>query len=197
MIFFRKFLIWIKKERNKNAKKLYLLSFLASLLGVLIGTALDLFVPFNSWGNVSRTAVLLPTMVSMFIFGYAISIHLHNKRISEDPLWQPYRARLSPSWRRRAALVVGAFILLAVYANGQSIGYTPISSLLAAVVIGLIAFIRTTTEEAQREELNIPDSRDIRYEQQVKKLEQARAEAQRKKAERKKKQSEKDSENNE
>lgn len=191
MIFFRKFLIRIKKEHNNNAKKTYILSFLVSLLGIMIGTVLDIFVPFNSWGNILRTLTLIPTTIAMFIFGYAISLYLHNKKINEDPLWQPYRARLSPSWRRRVALVAGAFILLAVYANEQSIGYTPVSCLLAALVLALVAFIRTTRAEAQREELNIPDSRDIRYEQQVKRLEEARAEAQRRKTERKKKQSEK------
>lgn len=195
MIFFRKFLIRIKKEHNNDAKKLYILSLLASLLGIAIGTALDLFVPFNSWGNLLRTLTMLPTMTAMFVFGYAISLHLHNRRIIEDSSWIPYRARLSPSWRRRIALVAGAFILLGIYANEQSVGYTPLSSLFAALVIALVAFIRTTREEAQREELNIPDSRDIRYEQQMKKLEEARAEAQRKKAERKKKLSGKSDDN--
>lgn len=194
MLIFRKFLVRIKREYNTNAKKLYAISLLASIVGILIGTVLDLYVPFNSVGNIFRTLTLLPTMTAMFIFGYAVSLYLHNKKINEDPNWVPYRSRLSPTWRRRFALIVGALILLGIYANEQSIGYTPLSSVFAAIIIALVAFIRTTREEAQREELNIPDSRDLRYEQQMKKLEAARAEAQRKKAERKKKQDSTDSE---
>lgn len=191
MLVFRKFLIRIKREQSQNPKKLYIISVLASLLGVLIGTLLDLFIPFNSWGNVLRTLTLIPTSASMFIFGYAVSLHLHNKKVEQDSSWMPYRARLSPTWRRRAALVVAAFILLGIYANEQSLGYTPVSCLFAAIAVALVAFIRTTRDEAKREELEIPDARDIRYEQQMKRLEEVRAEAQRKKAERKKEQEEK------
>lgn len=197
MLHFRKFLVRIKKEYNTNAKKLYILSILASVFGILIGTALDLFVPFNSWGNVLRTLTLIPTTISMFVFGYAVSLYRHKRKVEQDPNWMPYRMRLSPSWRRRIALIIGAFILLGIYANEQSVGYTPLSSLFAALVIALVAFIRTTKDEAQREELNIPDSRDIRYNQQIKRLEEARAEAQRRKAERKKRQAEGTDENDE
>jgi len=177
MLFFRRFLVRIKKEYNTNRKNLFLFSTLASVLFILIGIAADLFIPFNSWGNLIRTLILIPTATSMFIWGYSIAIHNHYKKIETDPMWVPFRARLSPTWRRRTALIVGAVLVVGVYANSQSIGYTPISSLFTAIVIGLVAFIRTTREEARREEFDIPDERDIRYDQQMKKIEQARKEA--------------------
>lgn len=181
MLFFRRFLVRIKREYNSNKKRLFLYSILASVLFVAMGLLADAFIPFNSWGNIIRTVILIPTTLSIFIAGYATSLHLHYKKIDSDPSWVPYRARLSPTWRRRTALIVGAFLLVGIYANSATIGYTPISSVFAAIVVSMIAFIRTTREEAQREEYDIPDERDVRYEQQMKRIEESRREAARRK----------------
>lgn len=185
MLYFRKFLVRIKREYNTNRTKLFLYSVLSSLLFIGIGCLADAFIPFNSWGNVIRTAILIPTSISMFIFGYALSLKMHYKKTDTDPYWIPFRARLSPTWRRRSALILGAFLIVGIYANNQAIGYTAISSLFVAIAIAMIAFIRTTKEEARREEFDIPDDRDIRYEQQIKKIEASRAEAARRKEARK------------
>lgn len=185
MLFFRKFLVRIKREYNTNSKRLFLYSILSSLLFVGIGLLVDAFVPFNSWGNLIRTLILIPTSLSLFILGYGISLYQHYKKIDTDPYWVPFRARLSPTWRRRAALIVAAVLLVGIYANSQTIGYTPVSSLFASIGIAMVAFIRTTKEESRREEFDIPDERDVRYDQQLKKIEASRAEAARRKQMRK------------
>lgn len=188
MLFFRKTLVRIKREYNTNRKKLFLYSILATVLFVLLGTAADLFLPFNGVSNLVRTLILIPTSISMFVLGYSLSLYGHYRQLENNLNWVPFRARLSPTWRRRTALIVGAFLILGIYANEQSTGYTPISSLITAVVIGLLAFIRTTKEEAKREEFNLPDERDVRYDQQMKKINAAREEAIRRKEMRKEEQ---------
>lgn len=191
MLFFRKTLVRIKREYNTNRKRLFLYSVLATVLFILLGTVADLFLPFNSVSNLVRTLILIPTSISMFVLGYGLSLYGHYRQLENDPGWVPFRARLSPTWRRRTALIVGAFLVLGIYANEQSTGYTPISSLITAVVIGLLAFIRTTKEEAKREEFNLPDERDVRYDQQMKKINAAREEAIRRKEMRKEEQKKK------
>lgn len=191
MLFFRKALVRIKREYNTNRKKLFLYSALATVLFILLGTVADLFLPFNGVSNLARTLILIPTSISMFVLGYGLSLYGHYRQLENDPDWVPFRARLSPTWRRRTALIVGAFLILGIYANEQSTGYTPISSLITAVVIGLLAFIRTTKEEAKREEFNLPDERDVRYDQQMKKINAAREEAIRRKEMRKEEQKKK------
>lgn len=173
---FRKFLIRIRREYHTNPRRLFLFSLLAVLLFTGIGIVADVFLPFIMWGNAVRSAILIPTSTAMFVLGYAVSLFLHYSRTNSNPEWVPYRLRFSPTWRRRIALVVLAFMVVAVYSNGFRIGYTAAASVFVALGIALFAFIRTTKEEAKREELDLPDTRDARYEQQMENLEKIRKE---------------------
>lgn len=186
MLFFRKALIRIRREYNVNPKALFMYSALASLLTVVIGIVADIFLPFESWGNVVRSVILIPTAASLFTLSYAVSLFMHYSRINSNPDWVPFRLRMSPSWRRRISAIVGAVLLVIMYASGFRIGYTPISSIFVAIAIGLFAFMRTTREEAAREEFNIPDVRDVRYNKQMDKLTEQRKVLERERLERRK-----------
>lgn len=183
---FRKFLVRIRKEYNTNKNRLYIYSAAALFVATVAGIVADAFLPFNGLWNALRTVILIPTAVSAFVFGYAISLELHYRRIAMDPDWKPFRMRFSPTWRRRISAIAAAFAIVFVYANGYRIGYTLVSSLFVAVVIAIFAFLRTTRDEAKREEFNIPDSRDTNYETHRKKLAADRIEAQRRREEDKK-----------
>ena len=173
---FRKFLVRIRREYHQNPKRLFIGSFLSTLIFVGLGLLADAFLPFESFGNVVRSIVLIPTSISMFVLGYAISLFMHYARVSSDPNWTPYRLRLSPSWRRRVSAVVGAMMFVVIYANGFRVGYTPTSSVAVAIAIALFAFMRTTKEEAAREQFDIPDVRDVKYNSHMKKLASQRIE---------------------
>lgn len=183
---FRKFLVKIRKEYNTNKNRLYLYSAAVLFVAIIAGIIADAFLPFSGLWNALRTVILIPTAVSAFVFGYAVSLELHYRRIANDPEWKPFRMRFSPTWRRRISAIAAAFAIVFVYANGYRIGYTLISSLFVAVVIAIFAFLRTTRDEAKREEFNIPDSRDTNYETHRKKLAADRIEAQRRREEDKK-----------
>lgn len=176
---FRKFLVKIRKEYNTDKKRLFLYSAAVLFAATVVGVVIDAFLPFSGVWNALRTVVLIPTSLGIFIFGYAVSLELHYRKIANDPEWKPFRMRFSPTWRRRISAIVAAFAMVLVYANGYRIGYTFISSLFVAAAIAIFAFLRTTRDEAVREEFNIPDSRDTNYETHRKKLAADRLEAQR------------------
>lgn len=183
---FRKALVRIRKEYHSDKKRLFIYSALALALVAAIGATVDALLPFNGIWNILRSAILAPTAAIMFVLGYAISLHMHYNRIQTDPEWVPYRLRLSPTWRRRISAIVAAFAFVFVYANGYRIGYTFVSSIFVAVVIALFAFMRTTRDEARREEFDIPDTRDTRYESHRQRIAAERLEAQRAREKKKK-----------
>lgn len=178
----RQALILIRRHYRKDWLRFFLVVGSVLLLCALAGVALDFFLPFSGWANVLRALVLIPTSLSAFALGYALSLAGHNMQVANNEEWVPYRLRFSLLWRRRMAAVGGAIILVLIYANGFHVGYTVTSSLLVAAVIALFAFVRATREELLREELKIPDLRDIRYNErkQVLEEERARAEAEKK-----------------
>lgn len=175
MIFFRKFLVRIRKEYNTQRRRLFILSGISTVVFILIGCVLDWILPFSGLFNVVRSIVLIPTAISMFVLMYSISLVFHYAREAANKDWVPYRLRFSPTWRRRISAVVGAVMIVLVYANGFRIGYTAVSSLFVAVALALLTFMRTTNDENTREKLNLPDSRDLKYQQHMEKLADQRA----------------------
>jgi len=184
-MFFRKALVRIRKEYNTNKKKLFLYSGSATIIAIIIGALLDALLPFESWANVIRSLVLIPSSISIFVFGYSISLMLHYRKIDQDPEWTPFRMRMSPTWRNRISIVIGALMFVLIYANGFSIGYTFISSTFVAIAIGLFAFMRTTQAEKARNEFDIPDARDVNYDKKFNELTKTR-EAEKEKAKKEK-----------
>lgn len=176
MIYFRKFLTWLRKNYNLRARKYLLLWGLVFLVTGAAAVLVDIFVPFGSGWNLIRTAVLIPLGVSIFALGYATSLTLHYvKRM--DPAWVPYRSRFSPMWRLRIAAIVGAAMLLLVYAVNESPIFTLFSSSVAAGVLALVAFVRQTNHEMKRANLGIPDARDVEYDSKVQAAQQRRKNA--------------------
>lgn len=163
MNIFRKFLIKIRAWDRDNRKKFYLTSAGILIVSIAAGILVDMYLPFNGWWNALRSLILIPTTISLFAIAYAMSLYLHYRKIATDSTWIPFRARTSPMWRRRIALIIGAVLFVIVYANGYGIGYTFSSSALVSAGLGLLAYIRTNREESVREQLEIPDARDVVY----------------------------------
>ncbi len=159
----RKLLMRLRDERSSNRKKsLIVLSVFVGMLSV-ISFLIDFLLPFGSWYMVIRSLLLVPTALSIFSLSYMISLDLHYIRQEHTEGWVPFRLRYSPTWRLRIAAIVFAVLIVFVYASKQAVGYTFFSSVVAASVLALLAFIRTTKQEAQRIKLGIPDSRDLTY----------------------------------
>lgn len=177
---FRGYLVSIRKQYNTNAKKLFTVSGIIALISIAMTILADIFLPFSDapWATLIRSALLVPTSISIFVFGYGVSLFLHYSKMDGDPQWVPFRYRFSPTWRRRISLVIAALLFVIIYANGERVGYTALSAAILAVGISLFAFMRTTVEEAKREKFEIPDVRDTKYDANMKKLSNARKTAQ-------------------
>jgi len=171
---FRKSLVRIRKEYNTNKKNLFIYSSVISAFFIAVSFLVDAFVPFDNLWNILRTVILIPTSASLFVLFYSVGLIRHYSLLQNDPEWKPFRMRVSPSWRRRISAIVAAIGFIAVYANGYRIGYTLVSSLFVVLIIALFAYMRTTRDEAQREEFNIPDPRDTQYDSFKKQMEDKR-----------------------
>lgn len=171
-MFLRRFLVWLRTKYNKSFLKLLIVSVTVLILSIVGSFVIDSLLPFTDINNLYRLFVLLPLAGSLFIVSYIVGLKLHYIRTSKpDNDWVPYRMRFSPMWRRRIAFIIGAFLFVAIYAIGFNVGYTLVSSIVAAMILGLFAFVRTTNSEELREKMNIPDVRDINYNRRKKELE--------------------------
>lgn len=184
---FRKALLYIRKNYNAAAtrKKFLIIWGILALVGVAAGVVVDLTLPFDRWWNFLRTAVLAVSAISIFVLSYSLSLFLHYRKVRTDYAWEPYRMRMSPSWRRRIALIAGTVGLVFVIGNGMQPGYTFISTMFVVLIIALFAYIRPTKAEARREALGVPDVRDTNYEHLKRSMEAEREKEEALKARRK------------
>lgn len=173
----RKGLIRLRKEYNTRLIRLIVTGGVVFLVCAVAGFLVDSYLPFTGWWNALRSAILIPLSLSIFVLGYTLSIHLHRKRVEEDPAWVPFRSRFTLRWRRRMAAIAAAFLFVLVYGAGYSIFYTLVSSVFVSMGIALFAFIRPSREESLREELEIPDARDLRYDERLAKVKAEREKA--------------------
>lgn len=163
MDLFRKFLIRLRKAYYRDGKKFFTVGGGVVAALVLLTLLADWLLPFATWGTVLRSALLVPTAAAIFSVGYGVSLRLHDSQVASDPTWAPYRSRFSPTRRLQIAAVVAAVLFVFAYASTRGVGYTLVSSLLTAVGLALLAFVRTTHEEAKRQKLGVPDARDLAY----------------------------------
>lgn len=182
MTYLRKYLIKLRVLFKTDLKATLIKSGLLVLLFGIITFSVDYFLPFGGLSTILRSVLLVPTAFLIFTFLYLIGLHFHYSNMENNPEWSPYRSRFSPIWRRRIAVIAGAFLVVIAQGVNQQVGYTFTSSILGAMIIVILAFIRTTTEEANREELGIPDARDIEYDRKRRLAERERI---KKKAEKK------------
>lgn len=173
MEYFRKFLTFLRKEHNTKGNKYFKTWGSVLLVSLIAGVLVDIFVPFGAWWNLIRTCILVPLATAIFAVGYAISLNLHRMR-STDPTWKPYRTRFSPLWRMRISAIVGTIAFVLIYAAGESPVFTLFSSLMLAVGLTLVSFMRKTAQEQKRENLGIPDARDVSYDSELRRLQTQR-----------------------
>lgn len=184
MILLRRALVWLRDEYDRDRKQLLIRLLAAFLVCALVDTLVDLFFAMEGPANILRSLLLVPTSIAIFSLAYVASIATHKKRVEENPAWVPYRLRFSPSWRLRMGLITAAVLLVFAQAVPKDTGYTLSSSAIGACVIAIFAFLRRSNAEVAREELGIPDARDVIYDARKREFEREQA---RKKAAKKKK----------
>ena len=185
----RKGLIYLRKQYNTNLIKAVAVIVSAILVTVCLGLVADAFLPhesFMNWAVVVKTFIAVPASMSIFSLGYIVSLFFHNSKANSDPSWVPYRSRYSPKQRLYLVLVVGALAFVFNYGWGSS---TLAASLVLAVGIACLAFLRLDRKEQQNFDTGVMDIRDIEAQKRIKENQRARAkkarDKERKKRERK------------
>ena len=187
----RKGLIYLRKQYNTNLVKAALVIVSAVQVTVCLGLVADAFLPISSfmnWAIVVKTFIAVPTAVSIFSLAYMVSLFFHNSKVNSDPSWVPYRSRYSPKQRLYLVGIVGALAFVFNYGWRTS---TLAASLVIAVLIACLVFLRLDRTEQQNFDTGVVDIRDIEAQKRIRENQKARArkarDKERKKRERRRK----------
>lgn len=177
----RKFLIWIRDKHRQDPKNLYFYCTVGFLVFAIISVVVDTYVPWDGWWMMVRSAMLFPLIGFGFVGFYSLSLDLNVRKQKaareNEENWVPYRLRYSPKWRRNVSLIIGALMLVVMYAADYFVGYTIFASVLAIIAVGMVAFCRLTRAENRRAEQKVPDPRDSMFEERMKQYERAKKRA--------------------
>lgn len=171
----RKGLIYLRKQYNTNLVKAALVIVSAVLVTVCLGLVADTFLPLSSfmnWAIVVKTFIAVPTAVSIFSLAYMVSLFFHNSKVNSDPSWVPYRSRYSPKQRLYLVGIVGALAFVFNYGWRTS---TLAASLVIAVLIACLVFLRLDRTEQQNFDTGVVDIRDIEAQKRIRENQKARA----------------------
>lgn len=185
---FRKALMRIRRMYYTDLKRSLVIALLGFLVLGAASVALDILLPFESWFNFLRSALLIPLSLIVFTLGYWTTCWRVDAKRALDPEYMTLREKVSPMWRRRFAIIAAAVALLLAYTSMDTVGMTISGSFVVALVIGAVTFARMTTTEKKREAIGVPDKRDLAYnsnlEERRRKRELAKEEAELAKSER-------------
>lgn len=154
---FRKFLIFLRQQKNTNLKM-----FTLAILGVLaafiaIGVLTDIYLPWNYFINTVRCIFLLVIGLAMFSLVYVYMPENKDYKILK------LREALSFKQRLNLSLLIWFIVIVLdlILVKSGSPTYTVSGSVVCAISLGLITFIRPTYDETQKFENNVTDERDI------------------------------------
>lgn len=158
---FVSYLVFIRRAYTDNLKNFMIKLGLIVAGVVSVSLLVDWLTPFESWGMILRSFILVPGSIALFTLLYIFSVFMHNIMSNRDPQWRAFRSRLSANWRLRVSIVVAVFIIILIMGTEHAIGYTLVSSFYGALFLSLLAFIRMTSYEIQLKENGVIDPRDI------------------------------------
>ena len=154
---FRKFLIFLRQQKNTNLKM-----FTLATLGVLtafiaIGVLTDIYLPWNYFINTVRCIFLLVIGLAMFSLIYVYMPENKDYKILK------LREALSFKQRLNLSLLIWFIVIVLdlVLVKSGSATYTISGSIVCAISLGLITFIRPTYDEIKKFENNVTDERDL------------------------------------
>jgi len=158
---FRKALIWIRNQYYANRSQLLILSAAGVILTAALGFLADFLLPWDQWAIFVRAIVAIPASLALFILLYSATLAYVTYRSRTVENYRTWRVRLSPTMRQRVSAVIGAVLFVLMFAVTMQPGYTFVSSLIIALIIGLFAFMRRTSTEISRDDIGLPDARDV------------------------------------
>lgn len=142
---------------------------------IVIGITMDIFLPFINWFNYLRFIPAMGVGASLFFLVYMYDhINREKSRAVDPEVPVTLKEKYPPNFRKLVGITGLALVLVIFLGNGYSPAYTTISGILMASTLFLFSFILKTQVEIEREEMGIPDPRDVLLQ---KKIEEAKAKA--------------------
>ena len=161
---FRKFLIFLRQQKNTNLKM-----FTLSIIGILIafigiGILTDIYLPWNYFINTVRCIFLLVIGLAMFSIIYVYLPENKDYKILK------LREMLSFKQRLNLSLLIWFIVIVLdlIVVKPGNLTYTMSGSIVCAISLGLITFIRPTYDETKKFENNLIDERDLIKEKETK-----------------------------
>lgn len=159
MNYFRKFLIYLRQQKNTNFNKFVVITSLALAISIIIGVLADLYLPWNYFINTVRCIFLLVTGTTAFSLFYTFIP-------DNDTEIKFFRLRKILSFRQRLnlSLLIWFIVIILdlILVKPGTASYTISGSIICAISLGLFTFIRPTYEETKRFENNVIDERDFK-----------------------------------
>lgn len=142
---------------------------------VVIGIAMDILLPFTNWFNYLRFIPAMGTGSSLFFLVYMYDhINREKSRAVDPEVPVTLKEKYPPNFRKLLGITGLAIVSVVFLGNGYSPAYTNVSGILMASTLFLFSFMLKTEIEIEREEMGIPDPRDVVIR---KKIEEAKAKA--------------------
>lgn len=159
----QKYINYLRKSYFSNFKSISIKSSIALVLFIITGVLIDVFIPFNIWGNTIRAFLVAFGGFAAFTFCYLIGFFLYQSRRNKIDNYVKIKDRFSPSMRRRIAIVIFAVLMASIISTGKTPLYSTVNYFIIASIVALIVFVSMSDEEEDREYYGIPDSRDKVY----------------------------------
>ena len=162
---FFKYLSFLKKKLNTTNKVLFFMSFVTlSLIGFFLGLIVDIYLPWNYFINTVRCIFLLVIGLAMFSIIYVYLPENKDYKILKLREMLSFKQRLNLSLLIWFIVIVLDLILV----KPGNLTYTMSGSIVCAISLGLITFIRPTYDETKKFENNLIDERDLIKEKETK-----------------------------
>ncbi|HHT97923.1 MAG TPA: hypothetical protein GXZ90_08540 [Clostridiales bacterium] len=166
MEYFRRYLIFIRKQDNKTnlrpafAGRLLIIS----IISIIIGVLLDIFMPFNFFLNMIRGIIANIAGWSFASYAYLMAVRVRRYKVKLDKYYQPLRKRFSYTQRINISIMIGVFISILILSSGNpSPIYTLKAAIFILIIILLITFSRKDRSEFLKNIYDIPDVRDLEF----------------------------------
>lgn len=165
MEYFRKYLIFIRRQDNTEMKPLFIIRMLILVvLGIIGGILMDKFLPFNFFYDMIRGIFAVMTGISSASYVLVISSRLRRNKYIQDRHYLPLRKRFSFRQRTNFSIIIGTFIFMFILlSNKANLAFTLKTSISILLSILLIAFARKDRNEFLKNIYNIPDIRDLEF----------------------------------
>lgn len=128
---------------------------------VVASILLDALIPFNPFTNLIRGAVAIALGFIVYTFLYIYSLN-RTRAKADDYDYAPLRKKFSYEQRKNLSYLAGGIVFaLTLVSSGESLFFTLSSSISIAMIIAILAFVRTSREEFIMAEYKVKDPRDL------------------------------------